>query len=30
MALPWVKQVTANRLETWDSWQEVADKAHGK
>ena len=30
MALPWVKQVTAARLETWDSWQEVADKAHGK
>lgn len=30
MALPWVKQVTAARLETWENWQEVADKAHGK
>lgn len=30
MALPWVKQVTAARMETWEGWQDVADKAHGK
>ncbi|NOT73529.1 MAG: SDR family NAD(P)-dependent oxidoreductase [Cyclobacteriaceae bacterium] len=30
MALPWVKQVTAARMETWEQWADVADKAHGK
>ena len=30
VALPWVKQVTNARLETWEKWAEVADKAHGK
>jgi NAD(P)-dependent dehydrogenase (short-subunit alcohol dehydrogenase family) len=30
MALPWVKQVTAARMETWEQWANVADKAHGK
>ena len=30
VALPWVKQVYAGRLATWEGWQEVAEKAHGK
>ncbi|RAW00596.1 SDR family NAD(P)-dependent oxidoreductase [Pseudochryseolinea flava] len=30
MALPWVTQVYADRLKTWESWKEVAEKAHGK
>jgi len=27
---PWVQQVYADRLATWDEWKEVAEKAHGK
>lgn len=30
MALPWVKQVYADRLATWEAWEPVAAKAHGK
>jgi len=30
MALPWVKQVTAARMKTWEEWAAVAEKAHGK
>jgi NAD(P)-dependent dehydrogenase (short-subunit alcohol dehydrogenase family) len=30
MALPWIKQVYAERLDTWESWEEVAANAHGK
>jgi NADP-dependent 3-hydroxy acid dehydrogenase YdfG len=30
IALPWVKQVYAERLATWEAWQEVATSAHGK
>lgn len=30
VALPWVKQVYAERLATWEDWKEVAEKAHGK
>ena len=30
VALPWIKQVYTERLATWDSWKEVAEKAHGK
>jgi len=29
VALPWVKQVYADRLATWEEWNEVAAKAHG-
>jgi len=27
---PWIKQTYADRLATWESWKEVAEKAHGK
>lgn len=30
VALPWVKQVYADRLQTWEDWKEVSEKAHGK
>jgi len=30
VALPWVKQVYAQRLATWEEWNDVAVKAHGK
>ena len=30
VAYPWVKQVYADRLATWEEWKEVAEKAHGK
>jgi NAD(P)-dependent dehydrogenase (short-subunit alcohol dehydrogenase family) len=30
VALPWAKQVYADRLSTWEDWSEVADAAHGK
>ena len=30
VALPWIKQVYAERLTTWEGWQEVAVAAHGK
>jgi len=30
VALPWAKQVYAERLATWEDWSEVADAAHGK
>lgn len=30
VALPWVKQVYAERLATWEEWSEVSAKAHGK
>jgi NAD(P)-dependent dehydrogenase (short-subunit alcohol dehydrogenase family) len=30
VALPWVKQVYAERLQTWEDWQETAELAHGK
>ncbi|MEL1244831.1 SDR family oxidoreductase [Flavobacterium sp. DGU11] len=30
VALPWVKQVYADRLATWEEWNEVAVAAHGK
>ncbi|MFB9841018.1 SDR family NAD(P)-dependent oxidoreductase [Mucilaginibacter ginsenosidivorans] len=30
VALPWVKQVYANRLATWEEWNDVAVAAHGK
>ncbi len=29
VALPWVKQVYANKLATWEEWDEVATAAHG-
>ncbi|HEY9048892.1 MAG TPA: SDR family NAD(P)-dependent oxidoreductase [Ohtaekwangia sp.] len=29
VGLPWVKQVYASRVETWEQWKEVADAAHG-
>ncbi|MDT3403436.1 SDR family oxidoreductase [Mucilaginibacter terrae] len=29
VALPWVKQVYANRLATWEEWADVATAAHG-
>lgn len=29
VAFPWVKQVYAERLATWEQWEEVATKAHG-
>lgn len=30
VAYPWVQQVYAERLDTWESWKEVSAKAHGK
>jgi NAD(P)-dependent dehydrogenase (short-subunit alcohol dehydrogenase family) len=30
VALPWVKQVYADRLATWEEWGDVATAAHGK
>jgi short-subunit dehydrogenase len=30
VALPWVKQVYAERLATWEEWKDVAEAAHGK
>ena len=30
VALPWIKQVYAERLAVWEEWNEVAAKAHGK
>ncbi|RYD90429.1 MAG: SDR family NAD(P)-dependent oxidoreductase, partial [Sphingobacteriales bacterium] len=30
VALPWVKQVYADRLATWEEWNDVAVAAHGK
>lgn len=30
VALPWVKQVYADRLATWEEWSKVAVEAHGK
>jgi len=30
VALPWVKEVYKQRLETWEQWKDVAEKAHGK
>ena len=30
VALPWVKQVYAERLATWEEWQDIAAEAHGK
>lgn len=30
VGLPWAKQVYAQRMETWESWKEVSEKAHGK
>ncbi|TWR31565.1 SDR family NAD(P)-dependent oxidoreductase [Mucilaginibacter pallidiroseus] len=30
VALPWVKQVYADRLATWEAWNDVAVAAHGK
>ena len=30
VALPWTKQVYAERLATWDEWNEVSVAAHGK
>jgi NAD(P)-dependent dehydrogenase (short-subunit alcohol dehydrogenase family) len=30
VALPWVKQVYADRIATWEEWADVADAAHGK
>lgn len=30
VALPWVKQVYADRLQTWEDWSETSAKAHGK
>ncbi|HKO80284.1 MAG TPA: SDR family NAD(P)-dependent oxidoreductase, partial [Chitinophagaceae bacterium] len=29
VAFPWVKQVYAERLATWEQWEEVSTKAHG-
>jgi len=30
VALPWTKQVYADRLQTWEDWKDVSEKAHGK
>ena len=30
VALPWIKQVYAQRLATWEEWSDVATAAHGK
>ena len=30
VALPWVKQVYADRVATWEEWNDVAVEAHGK
>jgi len=30
MALPWAKQLYAERLSTWEAWEDVAAAAHGK
>jgi len=30
VAYPWVKQVYAERLATWEEWKEVSANAHGK
>jgi NAD(P)-dependent dehydrogenase (short-subunit alcohol dehydrogenase family) len=30
MALPWAKQVYADRLSTWEAWGDVSSAAHGK
>lgn len=30
VALPWAKQVYADRLATWEEWSDVSAKAHGK
>jgi NAD(P)-dependent dehydrogenase (short-subunit alcohol dehydrogenase family) len=30
VALPWAKQVYADRLSTWEAWNDVAAAAHGK
>jgi NADP-dependent 3-hydroxy acid dehydrogenase YdfG len=30
VALPWVKQVYEQRLNTWEEWKDVSAKAHGK
>lgn len=30
VALPWVKQVYADRLQTWEAWEEISATAHGK
>ena len=30
VALPWTKQVYAERLSTWEAWEDVAAAAHGK
>ena len=30
VALPWVKQVYADRLQTWEDWNETSVNAHGK
>lgn len=30
VALPWVKQVYADRLATWEAWNDVSVAAHGK
>jgi len=30
MALPWAKQVYAERVSTWEAWEAVAAAAHGK
>ncbi|MBW4891768.1 SDR family NAD(P)-dependent oxidoreductase [Mucilaginibacter sp. HMF5004] len=29
VALPWVKQVYANKLATWEEWNDIATAAHG-
>lgn len=30
VAYPWIKQVYAERLDTWEAWKEVSAAAHGK
>lgn len=30
VALPWVKEVYAQRLSEWEEWKDVSAKAHGK
>lgn len=30
VALPWIKEVYAQRMATWEEWNDVAVKAHGK
>jgi NAD(P)-dependent dehydrogenase (short-subunit alcohol dehydrogenase family) len=30
VAFPWVKQVYADKLATWEAWSEVSAKAHGR